>query len=175
MTRQLCCRVMYKNLLWSVCSKSNKISVKLLSNFNYKQKILCGMNASQDYFRLPHYCWLALITFNLVFQSNWIQWYANSAVGNSLATEYWEKQYWKYFIMAICFATLTLFLHAILQIFIMLSQHNFYTWHNSYAVLSCIKICCDLFTRNQIKSQRNFCQIWITSKQSSMEWVPGLF
>ena len=45
---------------------------------------------------------------------------------------------------------------------------KFYTWHDSYAVVACAEICCNLMTRNWITLQQNFHRIWIVSKNKHL-------
>ena len=42
---------------------------------------------------------------------------------------------------------------------------NFFTWHDSGAVVTCANVCCDILTRNGIKAKWNFHRIWIVTEK----------
>ena len=42
---------------------------------------------------------------------------------------------------------------------------KFCTWHNSYVLVTCAKICCDLMASNVITSRQILHEIWIVSKK----------
>ena len=42
---------------------------------------------------------------------------------------------------------------------------NFFTWHDSCAVVACAKICCDLMASNRVKARRSCNRIWIAGKK----------
>ena len=46
---------------------------------------------------------------------------------------------------------------------------KFCTWHDSYAVVTCAKMCCDLMARNGVMARRNFHRIWIADPASGSE------
>ena len=49
---------------------------------------------------------------------------------------------------------------------------KFCTWHDSCAVVSCAKICCDLMVSNGITARRSFHRIRIAGKKSLVKWAP---
>ena len=49
---------------------------------------------------------------------------------------------------------------------------KFCTCHDSYAVVSCARICCDLMASNGITERRNFHWIWIVGKKSLVKRAP---
>ena len=49
---------------------------------------------------------------------------------------------------------------------------KFCTCHDSYAVVSCARICCDLMASNGITERRNFHCIWIVGKKSVVKGAP---
>ena len=48
------------------------------------------------------------------------------------------------------------------------------TWHDSCAVVTCAKICCNLMASNRITARRSFHRIWIVGKKSLVKRAPGL-
>ena len=51
---------------------------------------------------------------------------------------------------------------------------KFCTRHNSCAVVTCAKICCNLMTGNGISARRRFHRIWISGKKSLLKPAPAL-
>ena len=47
-------------------------------------------------------------------------------------------------------------------------HYKIYTWHDSCAVVSCVKICCNLMVSNWITAKRNFHWTWIVSKKKKV-------
>ena len=48
---------------------------------------------------------------------------------------------------------------------------NFCTWHDSRAVVTCAKFCCDLMASNGVIARRIFHRIWITGKNPLVKRV----
>ena len=50
---------------------------------------------------------------------------------------------------------------------------KFCTWHDSCAVVTCAKNCCDLMTSNRVMARRSFHRIWIAGKKPLVKQAPG--
>ena len=50
---------------------------------------------------------------------------------------------------------------------------KFCRWHDSCAVMTCAKICCDQTDYNSITARLNSHWIWNASKKSLVKWAPG--
>ena len=49
---------------------------------------------------------------------------------------------------------------------------KFCTWHDSYAVVACAKICCDLMASNGVMARRSFHRISIAGKKTLVKRAP---
>ena len=52
------------------------------------------------------------------------------------------------------------------SILIQWSLQKFCTWHDSCAVVTCAKYCCDLMASNRVMARRGFHRIWIAGKKT---------
>ena len=50
---------------------------------------------------------------------------------------------------------------------------KFCTWHDSWAVVTCAKFCCDMINCNWIRAKWIFHRIWIVMEKVLVKWVPG--
>ena len=48
---------------------------------------------------------------------------------------------------------------------------NFCTWHDSYAVVSCAKFCCNHLIKNGMRTKWNYHRIWIVMQKSIVKWI----